>query len=142
MADTNAKVGSVASAFVGEHQADVENAAGAALHQFAADLELCIPSTFHAEGEGWTWQNEVAGRHRIDFVLVPVAWLPAVVKAWVSEDVCLAIEDRMDHRMAVIELSVGVGPQPAPQAQWASGDFMRHINRRALNLPASAEALQ
>ena len=99
-ADTNAKIGSVQSAYVGGHEPDAETPAGEHLHQMLADLDLAAPATFASEGEGWTWQSNSGRRHRIDFVMCPVPWLAAVLRAEVPEDITLALEDRLDHRLA------------------------------------------
>ncbi len=72
LADTNAKVGSVQTPFVGGHQADQETTAGELLHELLAELDFAIPATFAATGEGWTWQSNSGRRHRIDYVICPV----------------------------------------------------------------------
>ena len=140
--DTNARVGSVQSVFVGGHQPDYETAAGEHFHQFLADLDLAVPATFSTEGEGWTWQSNCGRRHRIDYVMCPVSWLAAVVRAEVPEAVSIALEDRLDHRLAWVDFAVEVRPAKAALPPCTAADFMRHINRRALRLPAVEEEVQ
>ena len=110
--------------------------------QFLADLDLAVPATFSTEGEGWTWQSNCGRRHRIDYVMCPVSWLAAVVRAEVPESVSIALEDRLDHRLAWVDFAVEVRPAKAALPPCTAADFMRHINRRALRLPAVAEELQ
>ncbi len=107
LADTTAKVGSIQTPFVGGHQADQETTAGELLHELMAEQDLAIPATFASTGEGWMWQSNSGRRHRIDYVICPVAWLPAVARAEVPEDVSLALEDRLDHRLAMSPWSRG-----------------------------------
>ena len=111
--DTNARVGSVQSAYVGGHQPDQETAAGEHLHQLLADLDLAAPATFSTEGEGWTWQSNCGRRHRIDYVMCPVPWLAAVVRAEVPDPIHFALEDRLDHRLAWVDFAVEVRPAEA-----------------------------
>ena len=117
LADSNAKLGSVQSPFVGGHQADQESLAGELLHELLADMDLAVPATFASSGEGWTWQSNSGRRHRIDYVICPITWLTAVVRAEVPEEICLAVEDRLDHRMALVEFAVEAVRPPAARPQ-------------------------
>ena len=74
--------------------------------------------------------------------MCPVSWLAAVVRAEVPESVSIALEDRLDHRLAWVDFAVEVRPAKAALPPCTAADFMRHINRRALRLPAVAEELQ
>ena len=117
-------------------------AAAAIWEAVEADLDLAIPATFASTGEGWTWQSNSGRRHRIDYVICPVTWLTAVVRAEVPKEICLALEDRLDHRMALVEFAVEAVRPPAARAPCTPADFMRHINRQALRLPEVAAQLQ
>ena len=124
--DTNARVGSVQSVFVGGHQPDHETVAGEHFHQFLADLDLAVPATFSTEGEGWTWQSNCGRRHRIDYVMCPVSWLAAVVRAEVPESVSIALEDRLDHRLAWVDFAVDPPRQGGPAALYGGRFHAAH----------------
>ncbi|CAE7236658.1 unnamed protein product, partial [Symbiodinium necroappetens] len=74
--DSNSRVGSVPTDSVGEHQADHENKAGELFREFLRQIGGYLPSTFdlHHEGEGHTWASPAGTLHRLDFVVVPLAW--------------------------------------------------------------------
>ena len=129
LADANDRLGSVTSPFVGDHQADQQTETGEMLHDLMAEQDLAAPATFATRGEGWTWQSNAGRRHRIDFAICPRSWLPAVVVAEVPSQISLALEDREDHRAAVVELLVESGPPPADKVPCAAADFMRRVNR-------------
>jgi hypothetical protein len=74
--------------------------------------------------------------------MCPVPWLAAVVRAEVPDTISLALEDRLDHRLAWVDFAVDVRPAKAALPPCTAADFMRHINRRALRLPEVAEQLQ
>ena len=142
LADANAKLGSVQSHFVGGHQLDPQSPTGELLHELLAEQDLAIPATFASRGEGWTKQSNSDRRDRIDYVACPVAWLPAVVFAEVPSGISLALEDREDHRAAMVEFAVEAGPPLAVQVPCTAADFMRHINRQALRMEGVAAQLQ
>ena len=62
----------------------------------------------------------------------PRAWLPAVVYAEIPPELSLALEDREDHRAAVVEFRVEVGLPQALQAPSNAVTLMRLLNRQAL----------
>ena len=75
-------------------------------------------------------------------MLCPCDWLGAVLRAEVPDSVSLAIEDRVDHRLALVDFEVELKPQGRAPPPHTAADFMRHINRQALRLPEVAEELQ
>ena len=86
------------------HAASGQDAAGGFFHEFVAQQDLLVPTTFEAftpPGDGWTWQSSAAlvgGRHRIGFVAVPSEWQPLLREARVLEEVNLALDLFVDHR--------------------------------------------
>ncbi len=56
--------------------------------------------------------------------------------------ILLALEDREDHRAAVVEFAVEAGLPQAVEEPCAAADFMRQINRQALRLEWVAAHLQ
>lgn len=70
--DANARVGSVASHCIGSHGAELENDAGACMHQWLHDLDLVLPQTFDANHEGahTTWRHSSGKEARLDYVAV------------------------------------------------------------------------
>jgi hypothetical protein len=140
LADVNGRLGSVESPFVGNHAAAAQDMAGGLFHDFVAQQDLVVPSTFEAfapPGDGWTWQSSaalVAGRHRIDFVAVPSDWLPLLREARVLEEVNLALDLFVDHRPVLVDVMRprdGAAGRPRP---WFS--------RALLRLAAPQEAIR
>ncbi len=52
LADADAKLGSVTSPLVSEHQEDQQSPTGELLHELSAEQDLAIPATFASRGEG------------------------------------------------------------------------------------------
>jgi hypothetical protein len=129
LADTNLRFGSVSSSAVGAVEPETECDVAAAVHGLLVQRQLFLPSTFL--GGGPTWVHASGVRHRLDFVVLPAAWQPAVLQAWTLPEACLAIADREDHRAAAVRVAVPAGerqPGGEPcQRPWYS--------RRALKLP-------
>ena len=92
MLDANAKVGSVTSHAIGEHCPDQQSIGGQEMHAFLIQFGLALPATFklhaadHGDGE-WTWLSQWGSKHRIDYVALPLEWLPGVSRAAVLESV-------------------------------------------------------
>ena len=80
LTDANAHLGSEASSAVGTHQAEPQNAAGAAFHDFLLRNDLACPATFEAHecGPGHTWTSPTGHTHRLDYIVLPRTWLGSV----------------------------------------------------------------
>ena len=72
----------------------------------------------------------------------PLAWLPAVAFAEVPSGILPALEDREDHRAAVVEFAVEAGPPPAVQEPCIAANVMRQISRQAFRFEGVAAQLQ
>ena len=74
MIDANARIGDLNSQVVGDCDADVQDHAGAELHDFLLDTGTWLPATFSQchSGESGTWQTSKWGRG--DFVGIPLKW--------------------------------------------------------------------
>ena len=138
LVDANAKVGSVVTPQIGPAEAVMENVAGTCMREALAELALCAPSTFM--GGGPTWGGPMAQWRRIDYVLIPEAWLPACRETFTGEAGLLALADREDHRLAgaTIELRARC------RGSTCRGRSGRTVacNRAALRLPGVAEAVE
>ena len=116
--DANARVGSSSSAAVGQDGfSEDENEVGHMFHKFMLASDLVAPATFQKSGVSQhTWISPVGAKHRIDFVLVPLHWLPSVEDCTVLDDIDL-LNKGADHRPVTITVSVST--QPIPQSrQW------------------------
>ena len=98
LTDANGRVGSNVSPAVGQLDAEEENPAGGALHDFLLSHNLCIPATFAGchTGESWTWCSALGDRHRIDYIAVPQSWLGFDLRSrtWPELE---AMQKRLDH---------------------------------------------
>ena len=86
--DANARVGSNTSSACGDHWPQPEDEAGRQLTAILRSSGMTLPQTFSTccTGQvGHTWSSKLAGRHRIDYVAVPLQALPFSV-AEVSRD--------------------------------------------------------
>ena len=103
--DANSRVGSVASAAIGSHQADDENVKGTFLHSWLLHHGLYLPQTLEdcQVGHGDTWTHPKGNRARLDFVAVSSNITPQQVRSWVSSDIDVTIH-RADHACVCAEL--------------------------------------
>ena len=102
----NAKLGSVQSEAVSNHDAEPESTAGELMHRFMLGRSLCAPSTFRSchVSSSPTWQVDSKAASRIDYVLVPLEWLSPVTSSQVHLDVDLLTEH--DHQLVSLSLSL------------------------------------
>ena len=92
LADTKSRLGSVESVFVGGHQAESESFSGSCFHDFLAEVNLLLPSTFEQKASsrpGWTWRSAQDMLHRVDYAGLQVEWAGATLVAQVLESVDL-----------------------------------------------------
>ena len=104
LGDFNSRLGSVQTSAVSSHQAEAE--VGTLMHQFMLERDLCAPSTFaHCHvTDGPTWNVDSPSAARIDFVLIPLEWLPCVTSSAVHYDVDLMTEN--DHHLVSLSLQL------------------------------------
>ena len=105
MADANAEMGSMVSDVVGDVHAAQETPAGDIFHTWLLRWGVALPATFvEQEGDGCTWSAPSGcTRKRLDYVGVPISWLPAVASARVDDNIDLSIT-RPDHATARVSL--------------------------------------
>ena len=117
MGDFNARLGSIQTQAVSSFQAEQESEVGTLMHQFMLHRNLCAPATFaHCHTtEGPTWKVDTTAAARIDYVLVPVEWLPCVISSAVHAEVDLLTED--DHQLAPLFLQLRLRNALKPAAK-------------------------
>ena len=102
----NARLGSVHTSAVSHHQAETETEVGSLMHKFMLGYNLCAPSTFASchSTAGPAWKVDSSQAARIDYVLIPIQWLPCVVNSAVHLEVDLLTEN--DHQLVSLELAL------------------------------------
>ena len=107
LADANARLGSLLSPQVSDLDPEAENLAGTSFHQFLADNDLWVPSTFASchTGPSATWTSPSGHQHRLDYVAVPLAWPPDAVLSRVQIDF-EALQAHPDHVPVVLTCSL------------------------------------
>ncbi len=137
MFDANAKVGALRSCTVGRHAPDEESCGGHELHKFLLRFDLALPATMEGpswqrpEGD-WTWTNHRGGKHRIDYVAVPAAWLAMVHWAAVLHEVDLTLELAMNHRPVAVRLASPTASYGKAPAQWSNKGAFRSAETREM----------
>ena len=131
--DCNARVGSVVSSAVGNHEEEVQSPAGQLFHDFMLRQSLCAPATWL--GGGKTWRSTRDMWHRIDFCCVPVQWGDSILSAW-TVPYMLAIAETEDHRIAAITVMLQQSASDPEQVSWTS-----MVDNRVLETPAAQQAI-
>ena len=107
LADANAQVTQPMDNVTGTLLSGVQNVNEMALLDTCRQSRLCIPSTYedcHAKEQG-TWWHPSGQWIRIDYVLIPQAWLPQVLHSWVDTNLDMgATYD--DHRPCGCQLRI------------------------------------
>ena len=78
MIDGNCRVAKDDHGLIGDQYPQHPDTGGARLASLAADMRLKIPQAFKdlaVDGPQGTWTSKSGKTHRIDYVLVPEAWL-------------------------------------------------------------------
>ena len=124
LADANARVGSIATEHVGTCCKEEENLPGEAFHDFLADSQTFLPNTFaHIHrGEGHTWVSPAGDRHRLDYIVLPLAWKDFKLQTQVLYDLEL-LQARDDHYPVLITCMFARNAPP--------GAYQPASNRRA-----------
>ena len=120
LADANARVGSLVSDSIGEHDAEEESGTASAFHQFLAEFSIQLPSTFPGchHGPSPTWTSPTGIQHRIDYVGVPFSWpLPGLrTCVW---DTFEAMQLRDDHFPVVLSAELLCQPHADEEVRFA-----------------------
>ena len=134
--DGNCRVGSVASACIGAHQADVQDEGGACMHDLVGRLGVWLPATFaHCmEGPGGTFlQKQSQELHRCDFVGLPERWKAWQVRAWVEPSISSG-HAAPDHFATIAECEIVF-------AESRRGKPAARIDPAAIQEPRNAERI-
>ena len=101
--DGNCRLGSISGPGVGPYQPQLEDAGGARMRAFLAAWALWAPQTFESStspGPSHTWQNDLMGCHRIDYVLADTR---AQAYAWPRHDLDIS-GGAQDHWMVQAQI--------------------------------------
>ena len=93
--DGNARVGSIASEFVGTAERDDESENGSALRMMADETKLHVVNSFHSAGP--TWCSSRGSTSRIDYVLAQSDLAASAKDCMTRPDVDIATKIRDDH---------------------------------------------
>ena len=135
LGDFNARVGSVQSASVGPHGAELENDNGTSLRLFAGEHSLILVNTFFANGSGHTWCGSRGHLARLDYILWRTQDSAYVHDCWVNDDIELAESERDDHRLAQADLQLPATATPThaqTEQRGASGRRKLRLDRDKL----------
>lgn len=80
LGDANAHVGSVVSEGIGDLAPEIEDPAGTSLRACCDEFGMVLPTTFHAfhQGDSSTYIGPRHSSTRVDYIAVPLDWLPGV----------------------------------------------------------------
>ena len=115
LCDANARVGSIATSFIGDFQAESETSKSEFFRGFLQDNGLWLPATFAKiqKGAGGTWRHPNGAWLRGDYIGLPVQWAYDECSAFVDEQIDVSTA-KEDHRTAVVFFA---GPSPVFQAR-------------------------
>ncbi|OLQ10148.1 LINE-1 retrotransposable element ORF2 protein [Symbiodinium microadriaticum] len=116
LADANSHLGSHNTTAVGTAGAESENLEGACFHGFLHRVNGFLPSTFpdmHT-GSHWTWYapGPQPAKHRIDYIVLPIAWGMLGPQSWVWESF-EALQARQDHLPVCLRIHFVKNASPA-----------------------------
>ncbi|CAE7840612.1 PAP20 [Symbiodinium sp. CCMP2592] len=132
LCDSNARVGTVESCYVGACNSESENPAGALFHEFLSSAEALAPATFEAyhSGPGGTWCSPFGQWARLDYVLVPSSWGSFDITSKVLYDVEV-LQKRDDHVPVFLRCRF---------ARWQPKSSYSANRRRAVRPPAPTDS--
>ena len=108
LADANSHLGSHNTSAVGTAGAETENLEGTCFHASLHRVNGLLPSTFTEmhSGSHWTWYapGPQPVKHRIDYIVIPVAWGMLGPQSWVWESF-EALQARQDHLPVCLRMS-------------------------------------
>ena len=100
-------MGEFPSPAVGNRHRDKQNTQGRLFHDLLIKSTLCLPTTFATDPNGpGTWVSPNGSESRKDFVAIPQQWLRYVQSARVNHGITLAIDDKLDHRLVRVDISL------------------------------------
>ena len=107
LGDFNCKVGSVCNDFIGDHDADFEDAGGEQFRHVCDNHSLMVPSTWGEwhRGSSATFRGPKGNTSRIDYIAIDYKCLQGVVQTYVATEMDLLNGDR-DHLVLVLELAL------------------------------------
>ena len=123
LADSNAQLGSVVTASIGEHALSEETPSGTCFRGWLDAAEVALPATFfdkngtcNPAAREPTWFSPSGAGYRIDFVGIPLPWLPHCHEPQVKYDFELCNRDHVpvtiDVRLQVVGPPVSGGGTP------------------------------
>ena len=119
--DANGRLGKKEEPHCGGHQPGALDLSGKALLQLCKELHLWAPQTYASShrGEAWTWQSKRGDKHRVDYILWPLAWCSSVVRSRVDHSVDIS-SGSIDHSLVVCEgVALGSSSQDPVTWRWA-----------------------
>ena len=111
LGDANAHVGSVVSEGIGDLAPEIEDHAGTSLRECCEEMGLVIPTTFHAfhKGESSTYIGPRDSATRVDYIALPLCWLPGVEFTALCPELDL-MTNGPDHVAVQVVLTMCVQP--------------------------------
>ena len=107
MLDANARVGTVISKHIGDHQPSLQDSNGDLLHDYLCEVACWLPSTHSCchHGEDGTWFHpKVESWSRGNYIGVPLNWKYTGCESWLPDELDLSLT-REDHRAACVKFS-------------------------------------
>ena len=102
--DANARVGSIASSFIGCEEVDEEDENGARLREFAEGVGTHLENTYHPTGS--TWVHTSGSESRIDYVGLTEKLHGTAKDPRVERDLELVLSCAEDHRAFSVEVEL------------------------------------
>lgn len=135
LCDANARVGSVATKQIGNHQAETETSKSEFFRSFLSDQGLWLPSTFEQfqTGPGGTWLHPNGQWLRGDYIGLPVHWNFTHCQASVSDEIDVSTI-KEDHRAVLVQIE-----GPCSEYRWTGKKrICRITDEHVQNLPTEA----
>ena len=128
LCDANARVGSVVTNQIGDHQAEIETSKSEFFRTFLCDQGLWLPSTFEQfqQGPGGTWLHPHGHWLRGDYIGLPVHWTFTNCKAFASEDIDVSTI-KEDHRAVIVQIEGQCCEHQCPSRRRASRLTDEHV---------------
>ena len=105
--DANARVGSIASSFIGSKDVGEEDENGVGLREFAESVGIHLENTYHFLGE--TWVNTSGSESRIDYVGLTEKLHGTAKDPRIERDFELFLSCAEDHRAFSVEVELECG---------------------------------
>ena len=105
--DANARVGSIASSFIGNKDVGEEDENGAGLREFADLLGIHLENTYHPLGG--TWVHTSGSESRVDYVGLTEKLHGTAKDPRIERDLELVLPCAEDHRAFSVEVELECG---------------------------------